>query len=458
MSIVEELIKLSKIIKKNKKSPLVIIAMVAITWMISTDITLEYKWKGIKLNIIIAIGLTIFELIWWVVCNLYFKKNTTNRQGIAFLICSAEIEKHDVEKENFFKMLKNECNDLFNILVYTQKDFKNFEKKYTINEIMKKLNLTILFEIKERKGNIDNDNNYEIEIIKTNIRFPYGFGLEFIPSFNQDFTKSINKHIKISHKNSLVDNKAEIGMLELSSLYITSIIQIISPNPEKSFELLDRISLLLHITKLKKSEYGYIEKNIPYRYLEAYQNTICKLLVTEKYYENSIILNRIKDLQDNMFNYLIKIKTEGKIEKYRYKLFYEDYLLQRAIIIYEESGPLKALDIINKCDFTTPNNCGAYFSKAFLLMMCGKIEESVKTYIKLLKRKDLEQLQVEEILIFIDNRQKIYSDNIYLKFCYGIINFFRKDKKLAFKIFDEIKFKNNVISKQIEEIIKYDIR
>lgn len=458
MSIVEELIKLSKIIKKNKKSPLVIIAMVAITWMISTDITLEYKWKGIKLNIIIAIGLTIFELIWWVVCNLYFKKNTTNRQGIAFLICSAEIEKHDVEKENFFKMLKNECNDLFNILVYTQKDFKNFEKKYTINEIMKKLNLTILFEIKERKGNIDNDNNYEIEIIKTNIHFPYGFGLEFIPSFNQDFTKSINKHIKISHKNSLVDNKAEIGMLELSSLYITSIIQIISPNPEKSFELLDRISLLLHITKLKKSEYGYIEKNIPYRYLEAYQNTICKLLVTEKYYENSIILNRIKDLQDNMFNYLIKIKNEGKIEKYRYKLFYEDYLLQRAIIIYEESGPLKALDIINKCDFTTPNNCGAYFSKAFLLMMCGKIEESVKTYIKLLKRKDLEQLQVEEILIFIDNRQKIYSDNIYLKFCYGIINFFRKDKKLAFKIFDEIKFKNNVISKQIEEIIKYDIR
>lgn len=458
MSIVEELIKLSKIIKKNKKSPLVIIAMVAITWMISTNITLEYKWKGIKLNIIIAIGLTIFELIWWVVCNLYFKKNTTNRQGIAFLICSAEIEKNDVEKENFFKMLKNECNDLFNILVYTQKDFKNFEKKYTINEIMKKLNLTILFEIKERKGNIDNDNNYEIEIIKTNIHFPYGFGLEFIPSFNQDFTKSINKHIKISHKNSLVDNKAEIGMLELSSLYITSIIQIISPNPEKSFELLDRISLLLHITKLKKSEYGYIEKNIPYRYLEAYQNTICKLLVTEKYYENSIILNRIKDLQDNMFNYLIKIKTEGKIEKYRYKLFYEDYLLQRAIIIYEESGPLKALDIINKCDFTTPNNCGAYFSKAFLLMMCGKIEESVKTYIKLLKRKDLEQLQVEEILIFIDNRQKIYSDNIYLKFCYGIINFFRKDKKLAFKIFDEIKFKNNVISKQIEEIIKYDIR
>ena len=458
MSYVEEFIKLNEIIKKNKKSPLVIIVMIVITWIILINIPLEYEWEGIKLNIIIAIVLTVFELIWWLVCRFYLPKNTTNKQGIAFLICSTEIEKHDVEKENFFKMLKNECNDLFNVLVYTRKDFKKFEKKYTVNEIMEELNLTILFEVKERKGNIDNDNNYEIEIITTSIHFPYSPGLEFIPSFNQDFTKSINRHIKISHKNSLVDNKAEIGMLELSSLYITSIIQIISPDPEKSFELLDRISGLLHITKLKKSEYGYIEKNIPYRYLEAYQNTICKLLITEKYYENPIILNRIKNLQDNMFNYLTKIKAEGKIEKQRYKLFYENYLLQRAIIIYEESGPLKALEVINKCDFTNPNNCGAYFSKAFLLMMCVKIEESVRTYIKLLKRKDLEQSQVEEILIFIDNRQKIYSDNIYLKFCYGIINYFRKDKKLAFKIFDEIKSKDDVISEQIEEIVKYDAR
>ena len=454
MSYVEELVKLNEIIKKNKKSPLVIIIMSVITWIVLINIPLEYEWKGIKLNIIIAILLTIFELIWWLICRFYLQKNTTNKPGIAFLICSAEIEKHDVEKESFFKMLKNECDDLFNILVYSQKDFKKFEKKYTVNEIMGELNLTILFEIKERKGNIDNDNNYEIEIITTNIHFPYSPGLEFIPSFNQDFTKSINRHIKISHKNSLLDNKEEIGMLELSSLYIISIIQIISPEPEKSFELLDKISGILHITKLKKSEYGYIEKNLPYRYLEAYQNTICKLLITEKYYENPIILNKIKNLQDNMFNYLIKIKNEGKIENPRYKSFYENYLLQRAIIIYEENGPLKALEIINKCDFTVPNNCGAYFSKAFLLMMCGRIEESVKTYIKLLKRKDLEQLQVEEILNFIDNRQKIYPDNIYLKFCYGIINYFRKDKKLAFKIFDEIKSKNDVINDQIEEIIK----
>lgn len=454
MSYVEELVKLNEIIKKNKKSPLVIIIMSVITWIVLINIPLEYEWKGIKLNIIIAILLTIFELIWWLICRFCLQKNTTNKPGIAFLICSAEIEKHDVEKESFFKMLKNECDDLFNILVYSQKDFKKFEKKYTVNEIMGELNLTILFEIKERKGNIDNDNNYEIEIITTNIHFPYSPGLEFIPSFNQDFTKSINRHIKISHKNSLLDNKEEIGMLELSSLYIISIIQIISPEPEKSFELLDKISGILHITKLKKSEYGYIEKNLPYRYLEAYQNTICKLLITEKYYENPIILNKIKNLQDNMFNYLIKIKNKGKIENSRYKSFYENYLLQRAIIIYEENGPLKALEIINKCDFTVPNNCGAYFSKAFLLMMCGRIEESVKTYIKLLKRKDLEQLQVEEILNFIDNRQKIYPDNIYLKFCYGIINYFRKDKKLAFKIFDEIKSKNDVINNQIEEIIK----
>lgn len=456
MSYAEEFNKLSEMIKENKKSPLVILVAIVVTWVFFSNIPLEYEYKGIKLNIIIAILLTIVELILWLICRLWLQKNATNKKGIAFLIASAEIEKNDVEKENFFKMLKNECNDLFNVLVYTRKDFKKFENKYTVNEIMEKLNLTILFEIKERKGNVNNDNNYEVEIIRTHIHFPYSPGLEFIPSLSQDFTKSINKHIKISHKNSLVDNKIEIGMLELSSLYIISIIQIISPEPEKSFELLDRISGILYVTKLKKSEYGYIEKNIPYRYLEAYQNTICKLLITEKYYENSLMLNKIKNLLDNMFSYLAKMKNVGKIENRIYKLYYENYLLQSAIIEYEEKGPLSALEIINKCDFTSSNNCGMYFSKAFLLMMCGRIEESVRNYIKLLKRKDLEQLQVEEILTFIDDRQKLYLDDIYLKFCYGIINYFRKDRKLALKLFNEIKDKNETIKTQIEKIVTYD--
>ena len=151
------------------------------------------------------------------------------------MIISKEIEKDDIEKENFFKMLKNETENMFNVLVYTSKDFKRYSKDYTMSEIMKELNLTILFEIKERKGNINNDNNYEIEIINAHISFPFVFGIEFIPNFRTDLVKSINKHIRISHKNSLEDNKKEIGMLELSSLYIMSILQIVSPEPEKKF-------------------------------------------------------------------------------------------------------------------------------------------------------------------------------------------------------------------------------
>ncbi len=93
----------------------------------------------------------------------------------------------------------------------------------------------------------------------------------------------------------------------------------------------------------------------------------------------------------------------------------------------KKNGPQKALETINKCDFSMPNNNGAYFSKAFLLMMCGKIEESVTTYIKLLQRKNLEQSQIEEVLSFINDREKNNTrKNIYMKFCYGIINFFRK--------------------------------
>lgn len=137
MSYVEEFIKLNEIIKKNKKSLLVIIVMIVITWIILINIPLEYEWEGIKLNIIIAIVLTVFELIWWLVCRFYLPKNTTNKQGIAFLICSTEIEKHDVEKENFFKMLKNESNDLFNVLVYTRKDFKKFEKNILLTKLWK---------------------------------------------------------------------------------------------------------------------------------------------------------------------------------------------------------------------------------------------------------------------------------------------------------------------------------
>ena len=61
-------------------------------------------------------------------------------------------------------------------------------------------------------------------------------------------------------------------------------------------------------------------------------------------------------------------------------------------------------------------------------MMCGKIEESVTTYIKLLQRKNLEQSQIEEVLSFINDREKQHPKNIYMKFCYGIINFLEKIK------------------------------
>ena len=66
-----------------------------------------------------------------------------------------------------------------------------------------------------------------------------------------------------------------------------------------------------------------------------------------------------------MLCFLVKNKNEGKIEKQCYKKFYENYLLQNAIVEYEKNGPQKALETINKCDFSMPNNNGAYFSKAF---------------------------------------------------------------------------------------------
>lgn len=453
MSIIKELEDIKQIIHKNKKSPIIIVGIVILTWMGLLNIPLQFKWKGISLDIILAIVLSIIELLIWFLWIVHIPKNKTNKQGIAFLICSNEIEKKDIEKENFFKALKNECYELFHILIYEINDLKKYKKNYTLDEIMKDLNLTILFEVKERNGNINNDNNYEIEILNTNIYFTHSISVELIPTFAQDVTKSINKHLQISHSNSFIDNKNEISMLELSTLYIISIIQIVSLEPEKSFQMLDKISAILNVTKLKKSEYAYIEKNLPYRYLEAYQNTILKLLDTKKYYENPEHLRYIKNLQDTLYKKLNDYKDAGKIQKSVYKVFYQNYILQRAIILYEESGAEKALEIINKYDYTVQYNHGAYFSKAFLLMMSGKVEESIKYYMKVLKRKDLDQNQVEEILDFINVRQSINPDNLYIKLCYAIINYFRKDIKLANNMFDEIKKRNPTMIKIIDDIV-----
>lgn len=453
MNIVSELSQLKKMLKNNIKSPFTIISIITITWFVLFNFNFEYK--KIKINIIAAIVLSIIELVWWLIKKYSVPKNKTKKIGIGFVICSKEIEKQDIEKENFLKMLQTDFSDMFNILIYAQSEIELLTKHdYNISEIMEKLNLTILFEVKERKGNINNDNNYEMEIIRTTIQFSYDPGISLVQQFTNDFTKSVNKHIRISHKNSLIDGKTESSMIEISSLYIIAVINIVSPYPERSFIILDKLSAILNISTINKSQYQYIQKKLPIRYLEAYQNTITKLLTVEKYYCDQTILMQIKELQNNMFDLLTKFKQEGKIQHPYYKIFYENYLLQRAIIVYEEDGPNKALEIINKCDFSIKENHGAKFSKAFLLIMTGKINEGVQTYKKLFNDNNIEPIQIEDILTFIDNRQQITPENIYLKFCYAIINFYKKDKELALNIFNEIKGCDQAIDEQIDSLFK----
>ena len=122
MSYIDELVKLSEFAKKNKKSPLIIIIVVILTWIILNIVPIEFKYHGIKIKVLLAIIIPIIEFIIWLISRTHLQKNNTNKKAIAFLICSVEIEKNDVEKENFFRTLKNECNSLFNVLVYTSKE------------------------------------------------------------------------------------------------------------------------------------------------------------------------------------------------------------------------------------------------------------------------------------------------------------------------------------------------
>lgn len=457
MAVVDE-IKSTKEIIKDKNSIFTLITLLVLTWLIFTNINIEYEIWKIKINILLALIISVGIIIWWIINKLYIPKNKTQLPGIAFLICSDEIEKSDIEKNTFFKLLKNECFNEFNIIVYSQKDLNYYKKrKYSIDEIMKELKLTLFLEVKERKGNIEYDNNYEIEIVSTTVQFSYIPNPYFLLNLSTDFTNSVNKYIKISHKNNLKDSKEEISMLKLSSLYILSIIKILSDNPEDSFQKLDQISSILRVSKIDKKEYNYISKNLIYRYLEAYSNTIYKILMTEKYYSNAEILNKVKVYQDNMYKILKKSRDANEINKQVYKIYYENYLLREAILQYEEKNIEKALNIINKCDFTTKDNTGAYFSKAFLLMINNKIEESLKIYKKLLMRKDLEQSQVEEILKFIEKRIPLNLNTEKLNFCYAVINYYRKDKILGIRIFDELRYSvNNKLNQEIELILSSD--
>ena len=455
MSIPDEIIKIEKTIRKDEKSFVSLLVMLCVLWFALLHIKIDNKLLGINLNICIAFFFSLVIFVVWIINKKKINKNNSNLSGIGFLILSNEVEKDDVEKDKFFKLLKDECLNDFNIIVYSYKDFKYYKKhKWSKADIMKKLNLTFLFEIKERAGNINNDNEYEIDIVNTTVLFPFPVYSYFVPALTNDLTKCVNKFIKISHKNNLQDSKQESNSIKLASLYIIAIIKILSKKPDEAFKILDEISYIIKTTETNKKEINYISSNLTYRYLEAYSNTIAKILTEENYHTNPNILNRAKLLQKNMYEMMKKAQRENKIEKRIYKIHYENYLLRNAIIQYEESNISEALNTINKCDFSSSDSSSAYFSKAFLLMMNDKVEESVRVYIKLLKRKYLDYRQIEDILSFIDKHINLNNNDnkIKLNFCYAIINYYKKDKNLAIKIFDEISKQDSIIDEQIEII------
>lgn len=452
----ESLIKVCEYIKKNIKEPIGIFVISWILWHLAFKLDFSYKIWKLDIKIIAAILIQIIIVVSWIYFVINIKKNKKELPGIGFIICSDNIIKNDLEKNAFFELLKNECYGKFNILIYTKREISRLEKRN--KEIMSVLNLVLMFDVKERKGNVDNDNNYEVEIIASHCNSKQGVPLIMIPSFIQDLNQSISKHIRISHKNSLSDSKIEVTMFRLSSLYLIAILNIVSHNPKNAFNKLDEISGILNTSSLNKKECGYIQKNIPYRYLEAYFNSIYKILYTKNYYSDPLILSELECLVRDAHLYLTKANKSGLITKQFFKECYENYLLQNAIVVYERHGASDALSVINRCDYSRSDNIAAYFSKAFLLMQNNQIEESISLYFKIFKRKDIDDNkdQIEDVLSFINDRLYLDPNNDKLQLCFGIINYFKKDKVIANKIFNNLLRNNNsVINTQILRIKNY---
>lgn len=191
---------------------------------------------------------------------------------------------------------------------------------------------------------------------------------------------------------------------------------------------MDRLSGILSVTNINKKNITYIRKNIKYRYIDSYYSALLEY----------------KKLLD-------KYKKEFPIKQYN--LLINNYYLQIAIVLYEENNIEEALENIYKCDLTISPNSGILFSKAFLLANDSQYWKSYYLYQKLSKKNDYSEESLDEIIKFIEERYNLNENNLPVKFCLAIVNYYFKDKLLAKKYFEELCCINSEIKKYTKKYV-----
>ncbi|MBQ7105372.1 MAG: hypothetical protein IJN90_05900 [Bacilli bacterium] len=419
-------------------------------WFLIPKIIYDVDFGNFSLDFILRILLSFFVVGYFIYDSAKVRKNNSKLPGLGIYISSSVLEKDDIRKNMLLSTLKNKISNEYEVIIYEKNEIARLLKKYSRDELMEVLNLSILFEVTERAGKKNNKDVYELKIVKSTLLIPRFIEVNCSEQFERDLTGSLNFCLEISSDNNISDVDNEISLFEIGLDYIQSILLSVSNNPEKAFKILDTLSGILKVTNIKKKSINYIKENLKYRYIDTYYSIILKILYEDKYYINKEIL---RNLKENLLEYKKHLdKNRQYLSAKQYNLLINNYYLQMAIVLYEERDIKGALDSIYKCNLATAYNYGAVFSKAFLLANDFQYLKAYYLY-KRLSKKKMDSEYVNDIIGFIEKRYNLNENDEPVKFCLAMVNYYFKDDILAKQYFEELSYSNDEIKEIYNEML-----
>jgi len=439
------------IIERLKKSLvylIILILSIVFIWYYLPNIKYSIAFISnfdLLIRIVLTVILIFIYLLVFCFVPIVKRFNFTKKIGVGIIIDTSEVEDKSIEKQHFFKKLIFDLKHYFNVIVYDNNSFNlddssNLLKLYNIN-------LGIVIEDYKSKKNGKRYYGFKIKgvLIKTFLNSVFTNNLEH--KIKSELEGTLNKYIEIFEDDER-DNIVKYSIyFDVVIKYIVSIIYIISNTPIKAFDMLDSIEL--NNINRKDRNIGYVYKNIPRRYIEAYINSIDKIIDEKDYfYNNNDKLKTIENLygdfkiKNEIFNRQRRIRQNEYLSNINYLEFV------RSIILYEQGKFDEAIDIYikylnkeNKKEVLY-DNLNVLFNLAYLYSVRGNYSDAYNIYKKISNRKDINtdlfKFSLTRVIKFINVHLDYKRDDVGIKFSCSIVNILFIDKELGYKLLEEL--------------------